>query len=63
MEIKINLINHFKGDKVIVINREALEIQQLKVDLFLEVNVGQILAELDALRWLNGWVNFIKERA
>lgn len=45
-----NLINHFKGDKVIVINREALEIQQLKVDLFLEGNVGQILAELDALR-------------
>lgn len=45
-----NLIHHFKGDKVIVINREPLDLKTLKEDVFIQGEVGQILSQLNDLQ-------------
>lgn len=44
-----NLIHHFKGNKVIVINKEALDLQKLTVDVFIQGEVGQVFSQLRQL--------------
>lgn len=41
-----NIIHHFTGDKVIVINNESLDTGNLKVDLFIQKPVGETFAKL-----------------
>lgn len=45
-----NLIHHFVGKRVIVINREPLNLQTLEVDAFIQGEVGQIFTTLDKLQ-------------
>lgn len=41
-----NLIHHFEGDRVIVINKEELDTGDLNVDLFIKGAVGETFAKL-----------------
>lgn len=45
-----NLINHFEGKRVIVINREPLILEKLSVDAFIQGEVGQIFAQLNKIQ-------------
>ena len=44
-----NLIHYFKGQHVVVINREPLETGKTPVDLFIQGEVGEIMAQLNRL--------------
>lgn len=41
-----NLINHFEGDRVVVINNEFLKTGALEIDLFIQRPVGETFAKL-----------------
>ena len=41
-----NLIYHFNGKRVVVINQEAIDTKALEVDLFIKGKVGEILSKL-----------------
>ena len=41
-----NLIHHFEGKRVVVINKEQLDMGDLTVDLFIQNPVGETFAEL-----------------
>ena len=41
-----NLIRHFKGKKVVVINQSPLDIEELAVDLFISEPIGETLSKL-----------------
>lgn len=45
-----NLIYHFEGKRVIVINREPLDLQKLEVDAFIQGEVGQVFAKLNEMQ-------------
>lgn len=40
------LIHHFKGERVVIINRDELDISPMKVDLFIQADVGKTLHAL-----------------
>lgn len=43
-----NLIRHFEGDRVVVINKEPINTQKLSVDLFIQQPVGETFNQLNA---------------
>lgn len=45
-----NLIDYFEGKKVIVINREPLDLRKLTVDAFIQGEVGQIFTQLQQVQ-------------
>lgn len=44
-----NLIHHFRGQRVVVINREALDTGRTAVDLFIQGEVSEILSQINQM--------------